>query len=271
MSILTSIKQRWPFSKKFGLDNIYHCCTQKTASQWIRRIFSDEKTVGHYTGLESYQCESQFADGVDARRLDERRFHEPFPRGTVVTPLYISYECFAEIPKPERYKGFFVMRDPRDIVVSRYFSFKLSHRPSGTIPTIREHLNQVDEPAGLEYVIAELDRRGLFAALRSWQRPLPPEMVNVRYEDLIGDDQFEKFQKLMSHCEIEMPKAMLRDVLRRNSFQERSGGRAPGEEDPNSHLRKGVAGDWKNHFTESVERAFRQTTGNLVDELGYAW
>ena len=207
---------------------------------------------------------------MDPRRLDERTFAEPFPRGTIITPLYISYDCFAAIPKPERFKGFFVTRDPGDIVVSRYFSFKLSHRPTGTIPTIREHLSQMDEASGLAYVIAELDRRGLFSALRSWQRPLPAELMVVRYEDLIGNDQFEEFQKLLAHCEINIPETTLRDVLHRNSFQERSGGRAPGEEDPGSHLRKGIAGDWKNHFTESVERAFRQTTGNLVDELGYA-
>ena len=32
-------------------DNVYHCCTQKTASQWFRGIFADPAFADH-TGLE---------------------------------------------------------------------------------------------------------------------------------------------------------------------------------------------------------------------------
>jgi hypothetical protein len=268
-----AVRRLWEVRHHCSFDNIYHCCVQKTASQWVRRILSDRKTVYRYSGLEAFHTESAMAGGVDMRRLDERTFDAPFAKRTIVTPLYLSLECMRGIPKPPRWKAFFVMRDPRDIIVSRYFSFKISHRVIGNIGDLRERLAGMSEAEGLNFVIDELDRRGLFAALRSWSR-LPAandEAPVFRYEDLIGPAQLNHFQRLFEACDLRLPEAAARDVLERNSFAARSGGRAPGIEDVSSHLRKGVAGDWKNHFVPEVERHFRQVTGTLIDELGYTW
>jgi hypothetical protein len=268
-----AVRRLWEVRHRSSFDNVYHCCVQKTASQWVRSILSDRKTVYRYSGLEALHSETTMRDGVDLRRLDERTYESPFPQGTIVTPLYISLECLRALPKPPRWKAFFIMRDPRDIVVSRYFSFKISHRVIGNIGDLRERLKGMSEAEGLCFVIDELERRGLFAALRSWTQ-LPPvndEAPLFRYEDLIGPEQFNQFDRLFTACDFRVPPDALRDVLQRNSFAARSGGRAPGVEDVSSHLRKGVAGDWRNHFEPDVERHFRQQTGNLVDELGYGW
>ena len=68
-------------------------------------------------------------------------------------------------------------------------------------------------------------------------------------------------------CPCPMP--TVNALLARYSFQVLSG-RRPGQEDTGSKLRKGVAGDWRNHFTPAVEAAFAGTTGDLVRRLGYA-
>jgi len=36
-----------------------------------------------------------------------------------------------------------------------------------------------------------------------------------------------------------------------------SGGRKPGQEDLNSHFRKGIAGDWRDQFTPRIKAIFR--------------
>ncbi|HYZ05733.1 MAG TPA: sulfotransferase domain-containing protein, partial [Rubrobacter sp.] len=53
------------------------------------------------------------------------------------------------------------------------------------------------------------------------------------------------------------------------SFEQLSGGRTQGEEASSSFYRKGIAGDWKNHFTEKDRRVFKEEAGELLIQLGY--
>ena len=251
--------------------NIYHCCVQKTASQWVRGILQSKRTY-KYSGLTVFNYEERLAEKVDSRPLTQRSFEQPFPKGTIVTPIYIDQAGLKAIPKPERYRAFFVMRDPRDIVVSRYFSFKVSHPVIGNIGTVRQDLNTMPEEDGLAYTIDQLVKRGLFEALRSWAKiaPADKDLAAFRYEDLTGPAQFDTWKRVFAHCDIGMPDHVLVELLERNSFTAMTKGRAPGDEDVQSHLRKGVHGDWQNHFSPAVQQKFRAATGNLVEELGYS-
>jgi hypothetical protein len=59
-----------------------------------------------------------------------------------------------------------------------------------------------------------------------------------------------------------------RALLARYSFKTLSG-REPGQEDPGSKLRKGIAGDWRNHFTPAVRDVFVEVTSDLTTRIGY--
>ena len=251
-------------------DNIYHCCVHKTASQWVARILDAEETY-LACGLRTYRYQRELPGGADARKISERTFDKPFPARTIVTPIYIGWENFAAIPKPSAWRAFFIMRDPRDVLVSWYFSWKHSHRVMGDVGEQREKLQAMSEDDGLCYAVEQLHGQGLFAALRSWVSA-PPQSANAavfRYEDLIDANQLNTFQRLFTHCDIAMPEADLRALLAANSFAALAKGRERGVEDVTSHLRKGVHGDWKNHFTPAVEKKFRAVTGDLVEALGY--
>lgn len=49
---------------------------------------------------------------------------------------------------------------------------------------------------------------------------------------------------------------------------ERLSGRAKGVEDRNVHYRKGVAGDWRNYFTDEVHQFSDDKAGDLVSSFG---
>ena len=53
------------------------------------------------------------------------------------------------------------------------------------------------------------------------------------------------------------------------SFEKLSRGRQRGQEDPSSFYRKGVAGDWRNYFSEEDRRVFKEEAGELLIRLGY--
>ena len=242
-------------------------CPQ-TASQWIRSILGDALTY-RSSGLAAYHYQSHAPGAADTRRITERTFNAPFPEGRIVSPIYVDYVNYAAFPKPLRYRTFCVARDPRDIVVSWYFSAKFSYRPMGELANKRGQLLELPTEDGLLVVIDYLADFGLFDALGSWTAAKDdPHAILVKFEDLVGEASRQTFADLFEHLTIPLPATDLDDLLERYSF-ERLSGRARGNEDARSHYRKGTPGDWKNHFTPRVTDRLQAVAPDLAERLGY--
>lgn len=253
--------------------NIYHCCVQKTGSQWIKAILSDE-LLRQRTGLSIYIYHRHLPEKTDTRILTERTFHHALPEQCILTPLYMDYGSYTTIPKPGSYRTFSVVRDPRDIVVSWYFSVKYSHPLMGKIPRHREVLNSVSREEGLIYSIRYLKEYGLFTALKSWA-PGPPEDPAVklfRFEELVDSTrQNVTLASLFKHCGIPLEASEINHLLEKYSWhnmQQQSAQKSAGIQGI-SHYRKGIPGDWRNYFSEMVCAAWYDELGNLLLETGY--
>lgn len=258
----TSVKQR------AGVENIYHCCPQKTASQWLKSIFEDP-LVYKYSGLFPMNF-TEYAKTANLKNSDKYDFPQPFPVKTVVTPLYITYQQFLEIPKPEAYRAFFVMRDPRDLVVSQYFSKLKSHKRSSEIDQVRQELHQYSQKEGFSRMIDHLSENGYWDRIRSWGQIPDFNVKIVKYEHLTGKETaFQSFKTLFTFCKLAIPDEVLKEVLAKKSFEALSAGRKQGQEDQASHYRKGVAGDWQNYFDEDLKAKFDNVAGDIVQTFGY--
>jgi hypothetical protein len=236
-------------------ENIYHYTVRKTGSQWIKAVFSDP-VVYRYSGLLPY-----------VPRLSKRR-HQSIPPGRLALSIFLPHERYRAISKPDKHRAFFVLRDPRDIVVSSYFSLRDSHAPIGDIPVVRQALREKPERDGLLHVISYLAKKGLFRTLRSWAAAPGADTFRLfRYEDLTGERQADEVGRLMHHCGIFIPPDELAALLSRYSFSNMRTDRPAG---PSSgHYRKGKAGDWRNYFDDEIYQAFVAATGDLVELLGY--
>ena len=245
-------------------ENVFHCTVQKSASQWILSIASDERMY-RYSGLAIYQYTQEMPGGFDPRKITERSFDKPFPPRTFVSPLYIDYDNFKNIPKPRKYKAFFLMRDPRDLLVSWYFSAKYSHALVGDLGKIRQELHRLDVEDGLLYAIDSLEYHGIFKAQSSWagSPTKDPNVMLVKYEKLIASDNAVLFRQVLNHCDIRIPNNQLNDLLKSYSFEKLSG-RKRGQEDQKAHYRKGVRGDWRNYFTDKIQNRFMEASGDLL-------
>jgi hypothetical protein len=201
-------------------------------------------------------------------------------------------------------RGFHVIRDPRDIIVSGYFSHRNSH-PTDGLPELARHRERLRAVSKEEGLLLEMDfARGTLLDLAQWDYGRP-EILELRLEDL-ASRPYESFVRVFQHLELlpetepttgrellalslcrTLNRLAARRMLRRlrrpmpatgeillgavygNRFEAKSEGRRAGAEDTNSHYRKGVAGDWVNHFTPAHTEAFNARFGDLVVKLGY--
>jgi hypothetical protein len=249
--------------------SVFHCTTQKAGSQWVRAVLSDPRVVRH-SGLESFDYEGTLPGGCDPRNLSEKRISSRFPSDIIATPLYLMYDAYCRIDKPREPRAIFVVRDPRDLVVSHYFSVRFSHPLMGNIPQQRAELESLTEPVGMHRTFLKLLDYGTFDCQRSWLEGAKHDasVLIVRFENLIADDGLLAWQHLMRHFDIPMPPAVLAEILGDHSFESQTQ-RKRGDEDRRSHFRKGVHGDWRNHFDDRLRAEFKERTGSLLVDLGY--
>ena len=251
------------------MDNIYHCCMHKTGSQWIKKVLADE-IVLKKTGMSIYTYQQHLPTKGDPRKLTERMFATPFPLNCIITPLYMDYNSYISIPKPAEYRTFCIIRDPRDIIVSWYFSVKNSHPLMGKIPQHREMLNQISLQDGMLYCLGYLNDYGLFESLRSWikgaSEESPLNLKIYRFEELMAPElQLTILTDLFVHCGISLTNVEIALLIDKYSFKRLQEEAKTGF----SHYRKGEPGNWKEFFNEEVSNTFKQFSQNLVEELGY--
>ncbi len=172
-----------------------------------------------------------------------------------------------------------MVRDPRDQVVSNLFHLRRDTSNVWHAPFLAMSLDEgiyslvEGRPAG--------DGRpclpsvnDFFKISLSWQTANPPVLF-VRYEDLLQDTMRE-LQRILDYLDIKLSTSLQKSIVERNRFERLSIGRKlwkparkSGQEDRESHFRKGIQGDWKNYFTDQHMKCFKKLSGDLLIQLGY--
>lgn len=240
-----------PFSRDADPPTLFHITHYKAGSRWIHRIL---KTCVEDRLLVVHDEMSEFLD-------------EPIQAGRVYSSLYVTREQFDSVSLPDDCRRFVVIRDLRDTLVSGFFSLKISHAKFEVegVTDFRHRLQSM----GFE--------EGLMQALKEWlpvnaeiqQSWVEAEEPLIRFEDLLDRGWQILEPTLLDECQLGVSRGKLRRAIRSQSFERLSGGRRPGEEDVASHYRKGIAGDWRNYFTEPVKDAFKERWGELLVATGY--
>lgn len=90
----------------------------------------------------------------------------------------------------------------------------------------------------------------------------------VKYEEL-QHNTYETMCEILSFLNIDIDSKSLEKSIENSSFKKMSKGRDAGTEDTTSHQRKGIIGDWKNHFTDQHKKIFKSEVGEFLIEAGY--
>jgi lipopolysaccharide transport system ATP-binding protein len=229
---------------------LFHVTHWKAGSQWLLAILRECARAGIVDPL-----------------LDQAQVrYAPILPGAIYPTVYLTRQEMGRIALPIDSRIFVVIRDLRDTLVSAYYSFKISHpilEPG--LAVLRAQLNGLDEESGMMQLL-ELFLPKCADIQLSW---VESDAVVVKYEDLCADTHRLLREILLDRLKMPISPKRLAKAIDNNRFEKMSGGRAPGQEDIASHLRKGVAGDWRNHFTDRMKQAFKARYGDLLVASGY--
>jgi len=73
---------------------------------------------------------------------------------------------------------------------------------------------------------------------------------------------------MFDFCQLDLTEQRRKAIVARNSFERKTWWRF-GRENVKSHLRKGLAGDWKNHFCPRLKKLFKLHYGRILIQAGY--
>ena len=213
------------------------------------------------------------------------------------------------------YRGFHVVRDPRDVLVSGYFSHRKTHGTNNW-PELVEHRARLQSMSKSDGLFAEMEFSArFFEEMRTWDYE-QPNVLELRMEDITADPiphflHIARFLNVLDedeHVDTNpvhrfaqrlaplsnrwnhrgrrfmpgrlpmfptpktrldyLPEDVIVDIVERRTFEKLTG-RKKGQENRNTHLRKGVPGDWINHFTTAHIREFKDRYNDLLLKLRY--
>jgi len=161
-------------------------------------------------------------------------------------------------------KTLFLIRDPRDVVISHYKyvneidTTHYSHDFIASLP---------DDNARLKAVITG-ETGVIESAADVWQQYsgwlTDPNTLVIKFEDLIGNQgggsqelQYGVIDAIAMHLKIKISSSDI-EYIAGNVFSKNA-----------STFRKGQIGNWKDIFTDEHVELFKEETGNLLIELGY--
>ena len=178
-------------------------------------------------------------------------------------PLYHythdSFATFKDTIALKNTKFLFLYRDPRDAFLSR----------------VKDMVNVKNYPTLSEKEIFMKVLDDMPASLsRAWEWFQQDDTCCFKFS--FGEmkrDLRTLFIRIFNYLELPVDKHLLDETIRKHSFETVTGRRREENGDPIRTLRllcrKGISGDWKNHFDDEIKRKFKNLCGSFVIDMGY--
>lgn len=202
------------------------------------------------------------------------------------SPLHTDHvdEIFALYPEA---KVVHIYRDGRDVAVSLMHHFWRMAKDNGGIfelepEEIAKRDAYLEEPEAflssgesifteerLRQISARWVRRVRKASRDGVGSPSSPGsgFFQLSYEEFLENPE-ESLGRLFRFLGARADDEIVRRCVERSSFEQLAG-RSKGQEDPGSFFRKGVAGDWRDVFTDRDREIFEEVAGDALTGMGY--
>jgi len=232
--------------------NLFIIGLPKSGTSWLNRMVAEVPGYQNWT--------PPYITWTD-HTLKEETLLDP-PLGYTVTKLHCRptpahIELFLKVRRPH----VIIYRDLRDVAVSWFF---YAHNVA-TADRVA-HVKKMNKDEALSWWIN--NRLADYVAwVRGWKQGHDPALaLMIRYEDLLADT-FRVMKRVFDHYEVGLSDEKVKKIVDKHAFKSITG-RSAGQEDPHSFNRKGVAGDWVNHFTPDIKQQFKNVAGEALQEFG---
>ena len=203
---------------------------------------------------------------------------------------YLSHHLYEELISsrhPDIHKIIYLVRDPRDIVISGAYHFNFYHQPVSRLK------HGITDPGiflrCLKFISRTTYRRKqkiqrMIGMLKNgdpyinqcqypWDHHInsymDQDVLFVRYEDLLRDG-FTEVSRILSFIGTSKNEDEIRYAIKKQSFESRKSEFVEkGDKVRVKHLRKGMAGDWKNYLSEKENRDLCDYFIDLMKKLDY--
>lgn len=235
--------------------NIYAAGSPKAGSQWMKALL-DHPVVRAHSRLFTLP-QLYYQDNPEWR----------FPPGTFVPGLYFSYPEYLRLPKRFPHRVVYMFRDPRDLVVSGYYSAVRTHRTVhlDEVERVRDRIRSLPFDEGLLYLIEDAAPR--LREIETWVDVDDAAVAKFRLEDVSADPD-KQVARILEHCGVELTPeeydVVLRDTSRESLQSQDLARRTDGE----SHYRV-ERKTFRELFKPEHHEAIEAIVPGLRERLGY--
>jgi hypothetical protein len=248
--------------------SVIHFSFHKAGTQYVRSVLTRCAVENGMVpvGVHDYAFHTDFPR-LHSLTADEMKKYEHIfkPRGY----LYSAFGggMVEGIVDLDLYKVIFVTRDPRDILVSHYYSMAYSHAtPEGTGNKHERFIkNRAMARASTidEWVLRRSDK--LYDTCVRYQELLlkkSPHTYRTNYEQMVYD--FSSWLRgLLNYCELNISADSFELLLQENARIR------PQEENIYHHLRKGQVGDYRNKLKPETIHSLNEKFASVLEMFGY--
>ncbi|USN99864.1 MAG: sulfotransferase domain-containing protein [Phycisphaeraceae bacterium] len=234
----------------------------KSGTTWLEKMLSSWPGFGEVL-IPEVAAHEMRQGGSDRYDIPENIFAR-FKNMLVLTKMHVhGSEHNARVLREAGVRYVVLFRDLRDVAVSNTFYVR-------NTPWHPEHPHYAGKDvADCLAVFAERTLEDYANWVRLWAQNADPVVsVILRYEEMLVDVE-TCLRRVASLFELDASDATIREIAEKNSFSRMSGGRSRGESSDSNFVRKGVAGDWRNHFTPALCDLYKAKIGRFLVDFGY--
>ena len=249
-----------------SLPSVIHYTFNKAASQYVMELLSSVAEE----------------NGMAVARLSHFCFHSTLPYFTdsgmggrchqMFRPQGYLYTSFAGpiegLANAGRYKHVVMVRDPRDILVSNYYSISYSHavpdehsNKRGALLEARQRALKVTVDEFSLGQVHELARR--FTAIEQGLLHGQYPVHLCSYEEMVGDFPVW-LSRILDACGLKASDQLFQSLVERQQKTR------PVKENKHAHLRKGQPGDFREKLSAETVRTLNEVLQPVLRRFGYS-
>jgi hypothetical protein len=248
--------------------SILHFSVNKAATQYVKELLAkvgieNGMTTVHLHGY-SFNSDFPFLDHLSADEMQQYAYLFK-PKGYIYSVFGGPIE---NIPNMDAFRTVLMVRDPRDVLTSMYYSSAYSHAvPAATgdkrdyFLERRTHTRQISID---QFVLENAEReRAIYQRYTDLFIRQHSNLHLIRYEEMIAD--FDAwFNSLLEYCQLEISPS-LRQTLYTEAEKVR-----PVTENIYAHIRKGQAGDYLSKLQPETIAYLNEVFVQVLKDYHYA-